>query len=83
MIIPANPSSAPEAWFRNGLHSGAGALTSHRRKRDGKGAVESTAAVEAWTNEGGSIAPAADNRGSDGQEHALEKGRLPNSGKCP
>ena len=83
MIIPANSSSAPQAWFRNGLHSGAGALTSHRRKRDGKGAVESTAAVEAWTNEGGSIAPAADDRGSRGQEHARGKGRPPKSGNCP
>lgn len=80
MNISANPSLAPRAWFRNGLHSGAGALTGHRRKPDGKGA---STAVEAWTNEGGSIAPAADGSGSDGGEHASGKGRAPGSGKCP
>ena len=62
MTFPTYPSPNPNAYFRNGLHPGAGALTSHRKHGNGKGSTESGAAAEAWVNEGGSIGPAADRR---------------------
>lgn len=62
MTFPTYPSRNSNSCFRNGLHLGAGALTSHRKRRHGKGPAESGAAVEAWVNEGGSIGQGADRR---------------------
>ncbi len=55
-----NPPRSDEGFggsFHNGLHSGAGALTSSPKKDKVSRPLERSAATEEWVNEGGSVAP--------------------------
>jgi hypothetical protein len=57
MTNPPHPSEGFGGNFHNGLHSGAGALTSSSRKDKANRPVKGSSATEEWVNEGGSLAP--------------------------
>jgi hypothetical protein len=63
-----HPGPYSSGTFRNGLHSGAGALTGRKKSSPPVTAPPRNVATEEWVNEGGSLAPAAGEEASTRQQ---------------
>ena len=66
MTIPPKILGSADSTFRNGLHAGAGALTSRRDTDRGARPVTVTPATDEWVNEGGTdVGPSDGARAED------------------